>query len=37
METNIPTPNPIHRIPKNEKSYDDMSRDNTLTDTPTAS
>ena len=37
METNIPTPNPIHIISKNEESYDDVSNDNTVTDTHTAS
>ena len=37
MNTSIPTPNLIHSIYKGEESYDDISSNNTVTDTPTAS
>ena len=37
MYTTIPTPNPIHSISKNKQSYDDISRNNTVTYTHTAS
>ena len=36
MNTNITTPNLIHSIYKSEESYDDISRNNTVIDTPTA-